>query len=108
MAAKIQRPTAALRRKKLNGEASSLSNNTKTKSVEPQTCRQNIMDTNVPDTQFLIQFDTLYKRMNSKLKKDIQHIVEGMEEYYGWLTICDQKRTLIEKRVKELKDQGKP
>ena len=62
----------------------------------------------MPDKQFLIQFDTLYKRMNGKIKKDIQHIVEGVEEHYGWLTICDQKRTLIEKRVEELKNQSKP
>ena len=61
----------------------------------------------MPDKQFLIQFDTLYRRMNGKIKKDIQCIVDEVEEYYGWLTICDQTRTLIEKHVKELKDQGK-
>ena len=68
VATEIQRPTAALRRKKLNGEAASLSNNTKTKSVAPQICRQTITHTNVPDKQFLVQFDTLYKQMNGKKK----------------------------------------
>ena len=68
-ATKTQHPTITLRRKKLNGKAARLSNNTKTKSVVPHVCCQDITDTNVPDKQFLIQFDTLYKQMNGKLKK---------------------------------------
>ena len=62
-ATKTKRPTAALGRKKLTGEAANLSNNKKTKSVAPQVCRQDITDTNMPDKQFLIQFDTLYEKM---------------------------------------------
>ena len=105
VATKVQRPTAALRRKKLYGEAVSLSNNTDTKSVAPRICRQNITDTNVPDKQFLIQFDTLYKRMKSKVKKDIELVLNEVEGHYGWMTISNQKRTLVEKRIQDLKNQ---
>ena len=105
MAAKTQRPTAALRRKKLYGEAVSLLNNTDTKSVAPRICRQNITDTNVPDKQFLIQFDTLYKRMKRRVKKDIELVLNEVEGHYGWMRISNQKRTLVEKRIQDLKNQ---
>jgi hypothetical protein len=33
-------------------------------------------------------------------------MVERVKEYYGWLTICDRKKSLIEKRVRELRNQS--
>ena len=105
VAAKTQRPTATLRRKKLYGEAASLSNNAETKSVAPRICRQNIIDTNVPDKQFLIQFNTLDNRMKSKVKKDIELVLNEVEGHYGWMTTSNQKRTFVEKRIQDLKKQ---
>ena len=103
VAKKVQRPTAALRRKKLYGDAASLSNSTDTKSVAPQICHQNITDTSVPNKQFLIQFDRMYKRMTHRVKSDIKLILEEVEGHYGWMAISNQKRTLVEKHIQDLK-----
>ena len=105
-AMKSQRPTAALRRKRLTGEAAGLSHDTKTRFIAPEIDRQDITGTNMPDKQFLIQFDTLYEMMHGK-QKTVERIVEKVGEHYGWLTCCDQKRSLIEKCVRELRDQSK-
>ena len=63
---KSQRPTAALGRKRLTGEATGLLHDTTTRSIAPEVDRQDIAGTNMPDEQFLIQFDTVYKTIHGK------------------------------------------
>ena len=104
---KTQLPIAALRRKRLTSEKVGLSHVTATRSVAPEDDRQDITNKNtgITEEQFLIQFDTLYETMHGK--KTVECIIQKVEEYYVWLSCCDQKRSLIEKCVTELKNQTK-
>ena len=62
VAMKSHRPTVALKRKRLAGEAEGISHDATTRSVAPENDRQDITGTNtgITDKQFLIKFDTLY------------------------------------------------
>ena len=108
VAMKTRRPTAALRRNQLTGEAAGLSHVGTTRSVAPEDDRQDITNTNtsIADEQFLRQFDPLYETMHGK-NKYVERIIEKVEEHYGWSMCCDQKIRLIEKHAKELRDQTK-